>query len=150
MKIYMLVITSVLFFLLTICAQADPAEKTCTCPCTCPETNQDEAVQPPEEYPETIVIKDLLHVYGPVEFGHQDHIDLADSCTTCHHHLKEKGYVPCSRCHLSTIKPFAKRDPSVPALKAAFHRQCMGCHVEWESGPTKCTECHTVRNEKEF
>ena len=49
---------------------------------------------------------------------------------------------PCGSCHQTTIDP-NKTDR--PALKAAYHLQCMGCHTGMNVARpenTDCTGCH--------
>ena len=94
------------------------------------------------EPPETIEIKELKNLYGPVEFPHSDHFDYADDCSVCHHHSEGKT-ISCKVCH----KPFkvykyegSKRINGL-GLKGAYHGRCLGCHKE-EGGPVGCTECH--------
>ena len=113
----------------------------CQCPCPCPEAQAEE----PDDIPEEIIIKKLVEIYDPVSFTHQDHADLADEgCTQCHHHAPPGEYKACDSCHKRTL--FQEKDKlNLPGLKGAYHRQCVGCHVDWDSGPIGCTECHEIR-----
>jgi predicted CXXCH cytochrome family protein len=43
----------------------------------------------------------------------------------------------CSECHQSENG----KNPIV--LITAYHANCKGCHVEKETGPIMCGECHT-------
>lgn len=79
-------------------------------------------------------------------FNHDAHNEKAklDDCTTCHHGEKDgkrdpsadTAGIPCSDCHTAAGKP--GRTP----LMRAFHKQCMGCHMEKKQGPVTCGDCH--------
>jgi len=79
---------------------------------------------------DTIVIKGLEKLYGPVEFSHGDHEELAEDCSSCHHHSDE---------------PLACGEKAGIGLKGAYHGLCIGCHKESESGPVGCTDCHAKK-----
>jgi hypothetical protein len=95
------------------------------------------------DYPEVHVPDDcrLYHLaeqYETVVFSHSNHVDYADDCETCHHHSsKVEAAPPCRECHGLTTG-----DLRFPGLKGAYHRQCMNCHREMESGPLECEGCH--------
>ena len=124
------------------------------------------------EEPEEVEIGSLARLYEPVMFDHAMHLDVADSCATCHHHTTgtpaEEGNcvtchrdsegaedVSCQGCH--TAEPFspehiASREKSAqwfhvdkPGLKGAYHQNCLGCHAE-TGAPTGCQDCH-ARNQ---
>ncbi len=67
-------------------------------------------------------------------------------CATCHHNSPPSATPPkCVTCHSPRIDP---QNPGRPALKAAYHLQCMTCHDSMQvSRPqnTSCGTCHTVR-----
>lgn len=71
---------------------------------------------------------------GEVVFTHAKHQNqLRIDCLACHH----TGIDPmekCSDCHGT------KGD--VPVIKDVYHQLCRGCHLQGESGPIKCMECH--------
>ena len=94
--------------------------------------------------PETITLDILSKRYGPVEFSHGYHADMAGDCASCHHH-SPKGTTPaCGECHEPIIVYHydpAQKGPDL-GLKGAYRGQCMGCHKEMESGPIGCTDCH--------
>jgi len=112
-----------------------------------------------KKVPSTIVLKSLENIYGPAEFPHRDHIDMADSCYTCHHH--GKSTLGCSKCHkASTVYQYKKTsNPTCTkchgtskgkggevlrahlGLKGAYHKMCLDCHNE-QGGPVGCTDCH--------
>jgi len=112
-----------------------------------------------EAFPDRVTIKVLARQYQPSVFEHRKivgHLDRAARasklaarfhgrvetlCAGCHHHSPAgQRPPPCASCHGS--KADATRDR--PALKAAYHRQCLGCHqrMKLKQG---CTDCHAVR-----
>ena len=95
-----------------------------------------------EESPEMIIIDQLSELYGAVVFAHQMHAEMAEmggGCETCHHYSEQTGEIPpCRECH---DQEHHKVDLSRPALKGAYHRQCMNCHLDW-SHENACGFCH--------
>ncbi|ROQ89823.1 tetrathionate reductase family octaheme c-type cytochrome [Desulfosoma caldarium] len=81
--------------------------------------------------------------YGYVRFMHKKHAVVVGDCTVCHHYRPKdpaaKETTRCSACHQ---KAFQAGMPERPGLKAAYHLQCVGCHMERDKGPVGCTECH--------
>ncbi len=78
-------------------------------------------------------------------FPHDAHMDFLD-CLDCHHQyengentLNEADLyegnpdIQCGSCH--------NGKKSFPLLRA-FHRQCIQCHEQEDSGPVNCGECH--------
>ncbi len=67
-------------------------------------------------------------------------------CATCHHNSPPSATPPkCITCHSPNIDP---KNPGRPALKAAYHLQCMTCHDYMQvSRPqnTSCGTCHDVK-----
>jgi hypothetical protein len=103
----------------------------------------------PTDIPETLTLDMLTKRYGPVEFSHLYHADMTGDCTTCHHHSEEGTTPGCGECHEPiTVYHYegTERKPGI-GLKGAYHRQCMGCHEEWGSGPMGCTDCHERKGE---
>jgi hypothetical protein len=91
--------------------------------------------------PETLTLDRLVETYQPLEFSHGMHSLIAEDCATCHHNSPAGQTPSCSKCHkVSTAK-----GTTVPALKDAYHRKCIGCHQEADMGPTGCMECHVKR-----
>ena len=82
---------------------------------------------------------------GKVLFDHKIHHSESGygiSCGDCHHTLSEDEYEDaqsCSECHDPD-----EGDEEVPKRADAFHKQCAGCHEDFESGPTEkeCSKCH--------
>jgi hypothetical protein len=120
--------------------------------------------------PGAVTIDSLANIFGPVEFDHAMHVDLADGCATCHHHTTGEpeagssctachtgkgraGTVSCKGCHspdpftaanLGTGEEDGRRfHIDKPGLKGAYHLGCLGCHKEM-GAPTGCRECHAL------
>ncbi len=125
---------------------ADPAEgeTKCQCPCPCPGKSVSEPPAEAVEVPEEVVLDKLVEVYEEVAFSHADHADMVDDgCVACHHQAPPGVYQKCGACHDKGL--FEAEKLNMINLKAAYHRQCIECHVEMGSGPTGCTECHEIR-----
>ena len=82
---------------------------------------------------------------GKVLFDHQVHHSESGygiSCGDCHHTLSEDEYEDaqsCTECHDPD-----EGDEEVPKRADALHKQCGGCHEDFEAGPTEkeCSKCH--------
>lgn len=92
--------------------------------------------------PKIVVLDDLQELYVPVRFDHERHAAMAGmngGCASCHHYTPPSFPHPaCRECHSAAVK---HEDLAQPGLKGAYHRQCLECHVEWDS-QTKCEICH--------
>jgi len=120
-----------------------------------------------QDAPDLILLDSLSELYDGVSFDHAMHVDLAEGCSTCHHHTTGTGAVDerCGRCHTESREetvvacrdchardPFsaaALRDQNQaayhidkPGLKGAYHLNCLGCH-EQLGAPVGCGDCHT-------
>jgi hypothetical protein len=108
-------------------------------------------------FPETVTIKSLAREYKPSTVAHRKivaHLDRAirqsklarhfhgtveTLCAGCHHHSPADARPPaCASCHGKEADPGKDR----PGLKAAYHRQCMGCHQQMGIAKLGCTDCH--------
>jgi len=101
------------------------------------------------EAPDTIILDYIVDQYQPVRFDHKSHAKMAQmnlKCSTCHHFSPKGQIPPCRKCHGGQANPNNLRQP---ALKGAYHRQCMGCHREW-SHDTKCVVCHKSCEDDNF
>jgi hypothetical protein len=115
------------------------------------------------EPPESIEAK-----RSPVEFPHSRHFTI--DCKKCHHKWPGDAKIQscsASECHDLDTSPKKAQESAEEELlpiryyKAAFHKQCIGCHkasklrnLELEAsgkvlkeklpntGPTGCVECH--------
>jgi hypothetical protein len=114
------------------------------------------------EIPKKIIIKDMINKYGEVIFPHAkiikaltagvDKSDLATAfhsgqntvCQGCHHNSPLSKKPPrCGNCH---GQPFNEKNLFIPGKMGAYHRQCIGCHVEMGiEKPAGCTDCHKER-----
>ncbi len=114
--------------------------------------------------PQKVVIDGLSNEYEGNIFNHQRHYTsllkrvgedkLAAEfhnnplalCSACHHQSPVSATPPkCVTCHSPKIDP---TQPERPALKAAYHLQCMSCHDAMKVARpqnTSCTTCHKVR-----
>lgn len=129
-----------------------------------------------DDIPEKVTIKVIVDKYEASEFPHRKIVramlaSIKDDpmaktfhggqytvCASCHHNSPaDKNPPRCASCHAgSDTGAKAGR----PALKAAYHGQCMGCHTKmgiegkvYSSAPgakavpanTQCEGCHKVR-----
>ena len=106
----------------------------------------------------------LTPAFGPVTFGHQQHIKLeAVPCATCHHTAvpADEPIRSCYGCHKAThfsigriVKSGTEETdansigPQIRNAQRAFHDLCIGCHKERReqelpAGPDdSCRDCH--------
>jgi hypothetical protein len=128
---------------------------------------------------EVFELSSLANLYEGVSFDHDMHIEaVSNNCAVCHHHTAgtppdDPNCVPChknspeaesaacSGCHV--LEPFSSANLDAaagnpllhhkvkPGLKAAYHQNCLGCHME-SNGPVGCQDCHpmTEKGEKFF
>ncbi|MEZ5065368.1 MAG: cytochrome c3 family protein [bacterium] len=92
--------------------------------------------------PGIVILDQLEDLYVPVRFDHATHARMtrfSGDCTACHHYSPTDEEPPaCRSCHPVEIQ---HEDLAQPGLKGAYHRQCLGCHSEWDAD-TKCELCH--------
>lgn len=116
--------------------------------------------------PDTFTLNDPGKLYEPFKFNHAKHVQLLMECSNCHHHTTgtleqdancvrchrnsgETKMVSCKGCHLAdpfTAAAMKEKNPKAyhldkPSLKAAMHRNCIGCHEKMK-GPVGCRDCH--------
>jgi hypothetical protein len=95
-----------------------------------------------DEGPDVVVIDQLADLYEPVVFAHQLHATMANmngGCENCHHYSETSGEIPpCRSCHDAER---TEVDLRMPALKGAYHRQCINCHLDW-AHENACGFCH--------
>lgn len=84
-------------------------------------------------------------VAGKVLFDHQTHLGVSGygiACIDCHHEMEDdEDATPesCSACHEAESE-----EEDMPNRMDAFHQQCIGCHQDFEAGPTECAFCHIM------
>ena len=61
--------------------------------------------------------------------------EMGEGCVACHHYSTTEEIQPCSECHAEPVTL------GQPGLKGIYHRQCLGCHQEWDH-TNACSECH--------
>jgi hypothetical protein len=92
-----------------------------------------------------MVLDELEKVYDPVYFDHDAHAQMSEmsgGCENCHHFIPPSSNHPaCKECHL----PEGRRGKVQPDLKAAYHRQCLDCHTEWDT-ESHCEFCHRKKD----
>lgn len=98
-------------------------------------------------HPDKVMIDAAAAKQPGVEFPHAKHVEVVESCDTCHHNQEgltaeqDVEVEKCSACHLDP-------EGDVPGMremslkKNPFHMACIDCHKERDKGPTKCNECH--------
>ncbi|NPU97649.1 MAG: cytochrome c3 family protein [Candidatus Omnitrophica bacterium] len=99
--------------------------------------------------PDVVILDELKAVedlYVPVRFNHATHAHMSstvEGCQMCHHY-NEKGAIPasCKSCHPVDI---IHENIAQPGLKGAYHRQCVGCHTQWDRN-TDCVICHEKKS----
>lgn len=132
------------------CHICDTPTKANPCLILCPRNKLEVVRHSPEEGPENIIINQVeadKDLYGPSNFTHRLHSEMSlmsGGCSICHHFNPPGKIVKCSNCHESRRD---RTDLSKPDLKAAYHRQCMGCHKTWEE-KSECENCHLLNSEK--
>lgn len=81
----------------------------------------------------------MRKVFGKSKLARTFHARGDELCSGCHHHSPPNVMPPsCRDCHGSS----SPTDEDRPALEAAYHRQCIGCHKTMGVKKTGCTDCH--------
>jgi hypothetical protein len=107
-----------------------------------------EMLTPQKLPPDTVVIKVLEDQYERVKFPHRKHVHMLETtfdCTECHHFAPPTPKrLACKDCH----NPYEYRENIEQiGLKAAYHRRCLTCHVEWSQN-TNCELCHASKDKE--
>lgn len=108
----------------------------------CPRTDMVTVYHPPDEGPETVLIDEMSSLYNGVNFPHKIHAEMSEmsgGCTGCHHYNTTGPVLNCRKCH--SVKR-SRDDISLPDLKAAYHRQCVSCHRQWNNDRGCNKVCH--------
>lgn len=95
-----------------------------------------------DEGPDIVIIDQLANLYKPVIFSHKLHATMSNmvgGCENCHHYSEQSGVIPpCRECHDPDSNEVSLGQP---ALKGAYHRQCINCHRDW-GHENACGFCH--------
>ncbi len=130
------------------CHACETPTKSNPCLIECPREQMMTVYQTPEQSPNILTLnkmKSVEDLYEPVVFSHRLHAEMAGmsgGCEMCHHYNPPGNVVSCSECHSVSRK---REDISKPDLKAAFHRQCIDCHKQWEE-TVECKSCHELNS----
>ncbi len=118
----------------------DPCLKSFSCP-----RNMFSATLAPDLGPDVVILDQLEDLYVPVRFNHRAHATMTEmnaGCPTCHHYTPpDLPHPECRECHPRSV---LLEDITQPGLRGAYHRQCLGCHVEWDNA-TECEICHAKK-----
>ena len=117
------------------------------CLLDCPRHFRFQASAQQQQVSDMVVLNRLTDLYGPVSFNHATHANMAEmqgNCGLCHHYTGSDGIIqPCQSCHPDVAD---RENIDQPSLKGAYHRQCLGCHREWQH-ENACNYCHMVEME---
>ena len=96
--------------------------------------------------PHGAIVRNLAEKAAGDALARGFHSSELTMCSSCHHYTPQSATPPrCISCHQTTTGMMDGHE--VPALKAAYHNQCMGCHAAMNQKPlaTDCNGCHTPR-----
>ncbi|MBU1707522.1 hypothetical protein KKB28_06370, partial [bacterium] len=75
-----------------------------------------------EKIPEIVILDEIANLYGPTQFNHEAHAQMAgtgDGCAVCHFHYPPGHvYGNCSDCHKEQA---TEENLGQPSLKAIYH-----------------------------
>lgn len=92
--------------------------------------------------PHTKIVTRLDAIVRDSRLASRFHGDTETLCAGCHHNSPVGSRPPpCRSCHGADHASTVDR----PDLKTAYHRQCVGCHIEMAIGQQGCTDCHATR-----
>ena len=131
-----------------LCHSCEKPTKDNPCLKPCPRDSEDMGAL--EKAGPEIVILDKLQaiedLYVPVRFNHKTHAHMSSSVEGCQmcHHFNQPNMQPesCKACHPTDI---IHENIAQPGLKGAYHRQCIGCHTQWDRN-TACEICHEKKS----
>lgn len=124
------------------CHSCEYPTKEDPCLILCPRENMVSVYHSSKEGPEVVVINEMSENYSGVVFSHKMHSEMAEmssGCTGCHHYNTTGPVLNCRKCHENTR---SRENVAIPDLKAAYHRQCMKCHLQWSSDNGCNNQCH--------
>ena len=107
-------------------------------------------VAAPAEPPGEITIDAAMDKKSAVPFNHTQHMELAESCTVCHHtnedltadNVASMEVQTCTECHLDPAEDGVPGMREMSLKKNPFHVTCIDCHKAEKAGPTSCNDCH--------
>lgn len=108
----------------------------------CPRESMTPVFNLSKQGPDVVVIDEMSENYTGVVFSHKLHTHMSEitaGCENCHHYNTTGPVLNCRKCHENKR---SRENVSIPDLKAAFHRQCMKCHLQWSSENGCNTQCH--------
>lgn len=116
-------------------------------PClkACPREKIDVINRTADEGPDIVTIGEMSDNYSAVVFSHKVHAQMSEistGCVGCHHYNTTGPILNCRKCHESVR---TREDVSIPDLKAAYHRQCTGCHKQWSLENGCNNQCHLTK-----
>ncbi|HSL84721.1 MAG TPA: cytochrome c3 family protein, partial [Thermoanaerobaculia bacterium] len=97
--------------------------------------------------PDEILIDAAKDKRAGTLFPHAKHVEMVDSCVTCHHTSEGltassgQKVETCTSCHLDP-KAGVPGMREMSLTKNPFHKMCIDCHKAETKGPTKCDDCH--------
>ncbi len=112
------------------------------CLINCPRNDMESIFHSSKEGPDVVVLDQMSENYTGVVFSHKIHSQMAEmssGCTNCHHYNTTGPILNCRECH-DNIR--TREDVSIPDLKAAYHRQCTACHLQWSHDNGCNSQCH--------
>ncbi|OGU56921.1 MAG: hypothetical protein A2X64_02740 [Ignavibacteria bacterium GWF2_33_9] len=130
------------------CHACDYPTKNDPCLANCPRSSIITVYHQPSEGPKLVHMNDVEGDYGEVTFSHEVHAQMSSfsiGCEGCHHYNTTGPVVKCKTCHNTTRK---RKDIFTPDLEAAYHRQCLNCHRQWDR-TTDCQQCHITKKDEQ-
>jgi hypothetical protein len=128
------------------CHTCESPTKKDPCLIDCPRSDMVSIFHSTKEGPDVVVLDQMSDNYTGVVFSHKIHSQMSEmsaGCTNCHHYNTTGPILSCRACH-ENIR--THEDKSVPDLKAAYHRQCTACHMQWSHENGCNSQCHLPRN----
>ena len=124
------------------CEQPTPENSCLLFACTRNRMGSRAVFMPGAQGPDVVILNELEDAYLPVPFDHRGHAEMAEmagGCVTCHHYTpRGRPHPPCKACHEISAD---EADIDKPALRGAYHQQCLNCHREWIN-ERDCDACH--------
>jgi hypothetical protein len=100
----------------------------------------------PSKFPHVKIIEKMIQISNDDKLASYFHRNLQTLCEGCHHQSRSEAEARkdeppyCRNCHSVA---FDSLRLNRPRLLAAYHRQCIQCHIKMElEKPKECKECH--------